>query len=88
MLYAFDPVLPDNDIRQFDAVQETELLIALRSDQHSMLQWSLMIVERDVGELARAHRPTPGSMRFGKDQYGFTRHFGRLLGNQGCPLLR
>jgi hypothetical protein len=33
-------------------VQETELLIALRSDQHSMLEWSLMIVERDGGELA------------------------------------
>jgi hypothetical protein len=32
-------------------VQETELLIAVRSDQHSMLQWSL-IVERDGGELA------------------------------------
>jgi hypothetical protein len=33
-------------------VQETKLLIALRSDQHSTLQWSLMIVERDGGELA------------------------------------
>ncbi|MGA3092201.1 MAG: hypothetical protein ABSD75_26655 [Terriglobales bacterium] len=51
MLSAFDLVLPDKHIRQFDMIKETELLIALRSDQHSMLQLSLMIVERDDGEL-------------------------------------
>jgi hypothetical protein len=33
-------------------MQETELSIALWLDEHSMLQLSLMIVERNDGELA------------------------------------
>lgn len=81
MLQAFDSVLPDKHIRQFDTIEETELLIALRSDEHSVLQLRMMIIERDDRDLAWANRPPAGPVRFGKDQYGFTWRFGRLLRN-------